>query len=421
MISRKHRQQRRYSEPDAGGETSIINNGANLVKSSSQYGAGRFDEKMDQNMTKTIVAKNHYKQSKLPRWLIGRQNNPELNFLLDQHFNTLYTSTPPGSDKNKQYHFMLQFNLKSEHKRTINLYCHSTIVRHLNIEDTHIKSPYMNLEKADREVWHAILKSHLQKTIRRGLTKQALATTELMLQECPLKLIRRLPIIVIEDVTLNTHFSTLVWLMIYMSDRIRSDTTRYHIPTKIRNLIMSQVAHLCREKYYDKITYQPDYQVALQKINTKLFGVEEYMGSNVIWNQIISLQLRKLYGGMNGDMVMIDQYCLVWFERVGRDKNEGGSIMKTPVLYEYDGVYELTKENFILDAIDFHPCPWILGDLRRSCGMEFDEIKESMWNNYSSFNFRSDNESGESSSSETPKYRDKWMEMAQGILNKYIL
>lgn len=416
MISRKHRQQRRYSEPEVG--ESSINNGANLVKSSSQYGAGRFDEKMDQNMTKTIVAKNHYKQSKLPRWLIGRQNNPELNFLLDQHFNTLYTSTPPGSDKNKQYHFMFQFNLK-EQKRTINLYCHSTIVCHLNIEDTHIKSPYMNLDEADREVWHAILKSHLQKTIRRGLTKQALATTELMLQECPVKLIRRLPIIVIEDVTLNTHFSTLVWLMIYMSDRIRSDTTRYHIPTKIRNLIMSQVAHLCREKHYDKITYLPDYQLALQEINSKLFGVGENNDSvmNVIWSQIISLQLRKLYGGMNGDMVMIDQYCLVWFERGGRD--EGGSVMKTPMLYEYDDVYELTKDNFILDAIDFHPCPWILGDLRRSCNMEFDEIKESMWNNYSSFNFRSDNESGESSS-ETPKYREKWMEMAQEILNKYI-
>jgi hypothetical protein len=128
-------------------------------------------------------------------------------------------------------------------------------------------------------------------------------------------------------------------------------------------------------------------------------------------NQILSLQLRKLYGGMNGDMVMIDQYSLVWLKR----EKDHSTELKTPVLNEYNTPFRLTTENFVLEAIDFHPCPWIIGDLKRDSNLGFDETRKSIWHNYSSVNYRI-----EQTVEDCPVYRDKWMELARGILSKYL-
>ena len=65
--------------------------------------------------------------------------------------------------------------------------------------------------------YDSFLQSHLQKAIRRKNIKASLFTTDLLLELSPLKLMRRLPIIMIEDTQIHCSFPTLIWIMCSMS------------------------------------------------------------------------------------------------------------------------------------------------------------------------------------------------------------
>merc|ERR1712224_473421 len=89
--------------------------------------------------------------------------------------------------------------------------------------------PLKILRKKNKEVNHTfpevsysektipILKSNLQKCIRRSKEMKAVATAYLMLNIDPSSILRRLPIIYIEDVHIDISFATIVWYMIAVS------------------------------------------------------------------------------------------------------------------------------------------------------------------------------------------------------------
>jgi hypothetical protein len=58
-----------------------------------------------------------------------------------------------------------------------------------------------------------LLKSNLQKAIRRCQTQIAINSALAIIQKVPIELLRRLPIIYIEDVCLMDSYSIPVWLM----------------------------------------------------------------------------------------------------------------------------------------------------------------------------------------------------------------
>ena len=62
-------------------------------------------------------------------------------------------------------------------------------------------------------LYDSFLLSHLQKAIRRKNNRAAIFTADLLLEISPLKLLRRLPIIMIEDTFPHHSFTTLVWLI----------------------------------------------------------------------------------------------------------------------------------------------------------------------------------------------------------------
>ena len=68
-----------------------------------------------------------------------------------------------------------------------------------------------------RSIYDSFLQSHLQKAVRRKNKKAAVFTADLLLDLSPLKLLRRLPIILIEDTFVHKSLSTLVWLMCALS------------------------------------------------------------------------------------------------------------------------------------------------------------------------------------------------------------
>ena len=62
-----------------------------------------------------------------------------------------------------------------------------------------------------------LIKSNLQKAVRRCDNQIAIQSALVLIQMAPMELLRRLPIIYIEDVCLMDSYSIVVWLM--MADK----------------------------------------------------------------------------------------------------------------------------------------------------------------------------------------------------------
>lgn len=349
------------------------------------------------------LSENRYKQSKLPLRFLGRTTRkPELSFILNNDLSAKFVY-----QKEDNLEFLFQFKWP-DLGQLVNLYCDKSLLQDLKVK--YVDRPKLTKkQEEDHVIWVAILKSHLQKAIRRGQTDLALATANLMFDICPLKLFRRLPIIMIEDVYLDLNCATLIWLMVYFSDRLSrcfKNDQRIKLNQRIRNFILSEVFHLCQHSVKDEIAYVQDCQKRLKSWEIKSEGQTG--------DQIYSLQLRKIYGGMKGDLEMIDQYSLRWL----LEKN---SLLIQPDFKEFDinQLIKLTRQNFILSAIDFHCCPWILEKLKTNL-LKSDVIKETIWHTSSCLNYRVDYTPCNDYVKTFYLFRNKWLSLARDILEKYL-
>jgi len=376
-------------------------------KNSSYYSTQNSDRYRD--LPEKQMSQNRYKQSKLPLRFLGKsKRKPELNFIMDNNFHSHFIYRDRKNEDNADQ-FIFQFKWP-ELGQMVNLCCDRAILPDLEIE--YIEGS--NKQEDDQVVWEAVLKSHLQKTIRRGKTDKALATANLMFDLCPLKLLRRLPIIMIEDVCLDLNCSTLVWLMVYFSDRLSrcfKNDQRIRLKPRIRNLILSEVYHLCQCPIKDEILYVSDCQKKLKSWESNCRN-----GEAEGFNQIYALQLRKIYGGMKGDLEMMDQYCLKWLK--------DPSSMVRPEFREFnDQLKKLTRKNFIIEAIDFHCCPWILDQLNSNTSnlISCEVIKETIWHASSCLNYRVNYTPCDAYVKTLQIFKDVWFKMAREVLHKYLL
>lgn len=204
------------------------------------------------------------------------------------------------------------------------------------------------------------LLSHLQKSIRRMEDVKSVQTAKHIIDlDCNMFL-RRLPIIMIEDVTLHSCFPILIWLMIAYSKKFR-------MKNEIVKWLLGVVYLLsvCKEKtYYEKISDEID-------ISDKKDDI-----------MINSLRFRKAYGGMNGDMEMIEYYIwLLMNDKINTNKE------KIPLVkLKMD---PLSKKEWIYQANDFHCNRSIIKQIKRRVPkMDEEYIQLLIWNFSSSQNNR---------------------------------
>ena len=209
-----------------------------------------------------------------------------------------------------------------------------------------------------------IMKSHLQKAVRRMKVSSALGSTRELIGMDLQSLLRRIPIIAIEDVAPVQGIDVCIWMMIAHSKGF--DLMKSHLeyllgfieaiskyPYKIRNykeLSNSSASH-----------FEPDEatKVAIQ-----------------------CLELRRSYGGMKGDMKMIkilEDYL----------KNGKQEILSMEVNgLSFDRIASLDRsESWVPAAIDFHVCS-IARKLAESRNIDETQVRRLMWNYSSSVNYR---------------------------------
>lgn len=230
-----------------------------------------------------------------------------------------------------------------------------------------------NIPNIETNISVPILKSNLQKAIRRHENNIALTTTLALIKKDPIELLRRLPIIYIEDVCLLDSYPIIVWLM--MADK-QYKLTNYDII-----LILEIVNHLCNvHSYYDdNINHKCD-RHSFELSHTSLQNFDHR-------DCLLALFYRSQYGGMKGDMLMLRNSIYYY-------SDNPSEIQET--CYNFTDLHNISSSVQILnEAIDFHPLPHLLVQIKNKIDSDTNineqDIKMCIWFSESGVNMRKRN------------------------------
>jgi hypothetical protein len=239
--------------------------------------------------------------------------------------------------------------LSSEYLTIIDLQQHNTAKKPYNLEPEYIYNT-------------SILKSNLQKTMRRQYIVQCLSTTLQLLKQDTAELLRRLPVIILEDTQYNHYtYTHLIWLMI-------AHSKGYTLTEQDVQLIMDATA----------TALMSDYRYDLQLEPTETQKYPECITS------YIAIQLRAIYGGLKGDQAFLKRLALrsVDFPDIPEEKKSQLFEVDLKKIEPFNPICHIIQQ-----AIDFHCCPYLLEHIQE-LEPDIKEVKEVIWWHWSSPNRR---------------------------------
>ena len=210
-----------------------------------------------------------------------------------------------------------------------------------------------------------LIKSHLQKAIRRRDCKSALDGLLVMLTLDPLQTLRRLGVIAIEDVCLTKGFSIVTWLMM---------AHKYHPLTN------QDVRFLCN--YVQSLVYQESFYQSRREI-PKVTRQDITVIRESSRDEILALYHRARYGGMKGDQVMLNEATNFYAHSPLSVKR---MIIGLPTSIPINKVNQ--KITVLAEAIDFHPFPQIISKIVKDTGVTAQKVKRLIWQIDSGVNLR---------------------------------
>jgi hypothetical protein len=245
--------------------------------------------------------------------------------------------------------------------------------------DNDENSYHLPKEKTYKNI--AYLKSHLQKCIRKQNDNLAIPTSLHLIKLDLNDFLRRIIIIMLEDVFLHQSFTTLVWLM------IANSTKKLKMKKYIYEWLLGVIYLLCtinEKDFVDDIYYNQQ----ISKKNIDILNEYTILGEDEC-SLLYSIHLRIAYGGMECDMKMLKAFSYCWFDRF---KNNTIRFNITPIKPIKITVSELKITDWDLSAIDYHCCQKIIElILKKYDDLTENELKKMIWINSSSINTRCSN------------------------------
>lgn len=249
--------------------------------------------------------------------------------------------------------------------------------------DINDRAYYLSKEKIYKNVPYLI--SHLQKCIRKQDDILAIPTCYHLCKLNLSDLLRRLPIIMLEDTTLHESFTTIIWLMIACSD------DKFKIKKYIYEWILGVVYTLCKINETDNVANNNAVNVPSNIIN--ILDKYKYLKENE-YSLLYSIHLRIAYGGLDSDIEMLKKYAELWEERFNSaiaSVNISTIIIK-PIS---TNINDLEIGDWDLSAIDYHCNSKFLEYISKKFNtIDIEELKQVIWNNSSNINKRVFFESG---------------------------
>ncbi len=236
----------------------------------------------------------------------------------------------------------------------------------------------------------SLLKSNLQKAVRLSQTDEAIISAFNLIKIDFISFIRRLIIIAIEDVGIPENLDWLCWLMVAYPN--------YEINNNIIQHLLLTVYSLCefKNKFIQPI------------IST---GYTAFSWINDKMKYVSALFIRRCFGGMNGDMELIDNYI---YSILNNQKMNIIPIINKKLVI----IRNILHKDIINTSIDHHCYPdmiySIYNDINRA--IPANTIKNLLWTFSSSINIRrnTDNENNEISTSNS---LDDWELIKNKVIN----
>ena len=309
------------------------------------------------------------RQETITKWLIGKDKNiVKPYFYLDWDIKNMFPSNQAT------WYYKLPIDKKIAWKQVIKI----------GYREVLLCSTFEPLisEEYTGSTYDSFLQSHLQKSIRRKNKKAAIFTADLLLEFSPLKLMRRLPIIMIEDTFSHESFTTLIWLMCAMS--IKKDIRGLHENQK--RWILGVVYIMTTLNYKEVIEYDTTDWV----FSNNLSKIHNIKNIN-IQDMIYSLETRRCYGGLKNDDIMFQSYEKLYIEKFSYNILENTWMLMfykkiKPILTKKT---KFNQKEWLQEGYDFHCNPYILKLLHEKFPeYNEDEHKNAIWHKSSGVNFR---------------------------------
>ena len=215
----------------------------------------------------------------------------------------------------------------------------------------------------------SMLKSHLQKCVRRTNPFKAIKTAYTLMQLDMQTFLRRMCIIAVEDAIPLEGFSMLMWF-----------TAAYG-----KGLVMSdEIIGWCLGYVYS-ITNFDKYETHGHTEKLNLDSLQLYKLKSEQASLVYSLMFRKAFGGMKGDKFMLNWACQNWTERFMKNETEHISSLERSMIFLTPPEESFHPSEWVIAGIDFHCCPGIIGNIIDTYD-EYteDEVKNAIWENSSS-------------------------------------
>ena len=259
----------------------------------------------------------------------------------------------------------------------------------------------------------SFMKSHLQKSIRRQKPLEALKSCKEMIFLNKNDFLRRICIVMFEDVKFKKYFNNFVWLMVACSKGYI--LKEYHL-----DFIFKYIYDLCLENEFDD--YNPE-EERIQKTAVDKF-IDKVNLSNIISEEnkdiLYCIGLRISYGGMGIDLDMLCYYAMQYlhfFEKGNNIKCLDLNICKNINTNYVFGINFDKIEDFIYQGVDFHCFPGIIKDIKEDTDYKYsdEQLKQCIWEYNSKINTRKINDVNEN---EYPDIKNIW-ENIKTILLKH--
>ena len=292
--------------------------------------------------------------------------------------------------------------------------------------------PIYNLSKETKFKNAFFLKSHLQKSIRKQNDSLAIQTSYHLLKLDHVELLRRISIIMIEDVKVHESFTTIIWLMIALSNDKKSNSksnsnnfssnNKFRMKKYIYEWVLGVIYTLCQINEINnlqKIEYKKEDESRINKTNIQLFN-SYHQHDKEIYSILYSIHIRISFGGLNGDIEMFKNFADNINNNINNNinikKNIYKIINKTPIRLIKIYVKELEIDDIDYTAIDYHCNSNFLEYIHKKFpNIEIEELKKIIWHHSSGINYRI---------SKSSNYNiEKWIEIKDYVekSQKYLL
>lgn len=230
-----------------------------------------------------------------------------------------------------------------------------------------------------KKYFNGILKSNLQKCIRRGLSKSAVRTAYQLINQNLNEFLRRWIIIIAEDSIIHPDMLYAMWLCM-------AHSKGYKITNNQVEFLLDMVYQVAESKYYDKVITDKLFNSELQDCVTvkKIFNNPQNIRIiNKIGECCLAMLLRSMYGGMKGDMIFLKSFNKIWKKRINDNEEKWvkflQKVWKLPERPQFNLIFN-QKDKYLF-SIDWHCCNYFMDKLNNQLNFQVDQedLKKTIW------------------------------------------